>query len=376
MKFSVKKQAKKSNARLTELETSRGSIEGPFFMPIATKGAVKYLTYQDLKALEAQIILSNTYHLLLKPGQELMENFGGLHKMMNWDKPILTDSGGFQVFSLAKIRKLTKDGVEFASHIDGSKVMLTPEKSIEMQMTIGSDIMMVLDVCCELPATKEKLEESLEHTYEWAKRCKEYYQKAQLAEAKQKTSLFGIIQGGIDKDLRMKSVEQISSLDFDGYAIGGLSVGESAEEMYEVLDWVCPALPDDKPRYLMGVGRPENIIEAVKRGIDMFDCVIPTREARHGRLYVVDENIKIEDLMDKKNLAEKDCCFTMNIKSEVFKENFSSINEKSKFEVLRKYSKAYLRHLFYVNEPLAQRLATLNNLEFYLEWMTNIRKSI
>ncbi len=376
MKFTVKKQAKKSKARLTEIETSRGKIEGPFFMPIATKGAVKYLTYQDLKALEAQIILSNTYHLLLKPGQELMENFGGLHKMMNWDKPILTDSGGFQVFSLAKIRKLTKDGVEFASHIDGSKIMLTPEKSIEMQMTIGSDIMMVLDVCCELPATKSKLEESLEHTYEWAKRCKEYYQKAQLAEARHKTSLFGIIQGGIDKDLRMKSVEQITSLDFDGYAIGGLSVGESAEEMYEVLDWVCPALPKDKPRYLMGVGRPENIVEAVKRGIDMFDCVIPTREARHGRLYVVDENIKIEDLMDEKKIAEKDCCFTMNIKSEVFKENFSPINEKSKFEVLKKCSKAYLRHLFVVNEPLAQRLATLNNLEFYLEWMKNIRKSI
>ena len=387
MDFSVKKQSKTSNARLTELKTEHGSISGPFFMPIATKGSVKYLTYEDLKALEAQIVLSNTYHLLLKPGQELMENFEGLHKMMNWNGPILTDSGGFQVFSLAKIRKLSEKGVEFASHIDGSKIMLTPEKSIEMQMAIGSDIMMVLDVCCELPATKEKLEESLDLTYEWGKRCKEFFASAksnrgisdspqQKAASAKKSALFGIIQGGVDKDLRLKSTEQITSIDFDGYAIGGLSVGESAEQMYEVLDCVCPNLPEDKPRYLMGVGKPENIIEAVKRGIDIFDCVIPTREARHGRLYLFKENVDFEKLLDSKEKVDKDFYYAINIKSEPFKQDFSAINENSKFEVLRNYSKAYLRHLFDVHEPLAQRLATLNNLEFYLGLMKQIRSNL
>ncbi|HUT21970.1 MAG TPA: tRNA guanosine(34) transglycosylase Tgt [Candidatus Bipolaricaulota bacterium] len=371
-----KKINQKGKIRLTELETEHGKISGPFFMPIATKGALKHLTYEDLTELQAQIILSNTYHLLLKPGQEIMQNFGGLHKMMKWDKPILTDSGGFQVFSLAKIRKLSEKGVEFSSHIDGSKIMMTPEKSIEMQMTLGSDIMMVLDVCTELPATKKKLEEALELTYEWAKRCKVFYQKAQPAKAVQKSSLFGIIQGGTDKEFRLKSIEQITSLDFDGYAIGGLAVGESAKEMYETLDFVCPKLPEDKPRYLMGVGKPENIVEAVKRGIDMFDCVIPTREARHGRLYLFKENIDFAELLNSSKTADNNFYYALNIKSEPFKEDFSPINPDSKFEVLRNYSKAYLRHLFDVEEPMASRLATLNNLEFYLGLMKKIRESI
>lgn len=371
MEFEIKKQADKSKARLTELKTQRGIIKGPFFMPIATKGAVKYLTYEDLKNLEAQIVLSNTYHLFLKPGQELMEKFGGLHKMMNWTGPILTDSGGFQVFSLAKTRKLSEKGVEFASHIDGSKIMLTPEKSIEMQMSIGSDIMMVLDVCCELPTTRYQLRNSMFLTFEWAKRCKEYFEKENS-----KNTLFGILQGGIEKELRLESAKDITSLEFDGYAIGGLSVGESAAEMYKVLDWVCPELPEDKPRYLMGVGKPENIIESVKRGIDMFDCVIPTREARHGRLYLSKDNVDFKKLLDADSKVDNNFYTAINIKSKPFKEDFSPINKNSRFEVLRNYSKAYLRHLFDVGEPLAQRLATLNNLEFYLELMKKIRTNL
>jgi len=388
MKFKIINKSNQNKARLTELKTENGSISGPFFMPIATKGAVKYLTYEDLEALQAQIVLSNTYHLLLRPGKELTEEFGGLHEMMNWKKPILTDSGGFQIFSLAKIRKLSEKGVEFSSHIDGSKIMLTPEKSIKMQMAIRSDIMMALDVCCELPAEKEKLEESLNLTYEWGKRCKNYFASAESdrglsaflqrkgSSLAKKSALFGIIQGGVDKDLRLKSAEQITSLDFDGYAIGGLSVGESAREMYQVLDWVCPDLPEDKPRYLMGVGKPENIIESVKRGIDMFDCVIPTREARHGRLYLFNEKVNLEKLMNSKVKADREFYYAINAKSEPFKNDFSAINENSGFEVLQNYSKAYLRHLFDVGEPLAQRLATLNNLEFYLELMRKIRKCL
>ncbi|MFZ5365375.1 MAG: tRNA guanosine(34) transglycosylase Tgt [Patescibacteria group bacterium] len=376
MEFQIQRQSKNSKARLTEFKTAHGVISGPFFMPIATKGAVKHLTYEDLAQLEAQIILSNTYHLLLKPGQDLMNNFGGLHEMMKWDGPILTDSGGFQVFSLAKIRKLSEQGVEFASHIDGSKVMLTPEKSVEMQMAVGSDIMMALDVCTELPATKEKLEEALDMTFKWAKKCKRFFTSAGSGRARQKSALFGIVQGGTDKDLRLKSIEQITSIDFEGYAIGGLAVGESHREMYEVLDYACPALPEDKPRYLMGVGKPENIIEAVKRGVDMFDCVIPTREARHGRLYLFKEDIDFKNLMAAKLKADKDFYYAINIKSEPFKEDFSPINSESKFKILRNYSKAYLRHLFDVEEPLAQRLATLNNLEFFLELMKRIRNRL
>lgn len=362
--FKFKKQTNK--VRKGELKTRKGIIKTPFFMPIATKGAIKTISFEDIKELDPQILLSNTYHLMLRPGQKEMEKLGGLHKFMNWSGPILTDSGGFQVFSLAKMRKIRRDGVEFSSHIDGQKHFLSPEDSLDIQMSIGSDIMMVLDECVELPADREYLAKSVSLTSYWAERCKKYLDNKNFPE-KERPLLFGIVQGGLDKDLRLRSAEDLVNLDFDGYAIGGLSVGESEDEMYQVLDYICDALPEDKPRYLMGVGYPHQIVEAVKRGIDMFDCVIPTREARHGRLYFWNKG---KDLLN-----DRDFYRTENIRLEKFKFDQEPINKDSKIELLRTYSKAYLRHLFVTEEPLGQRLATLNNLEFYMELMRRLRKA-
>ncbi|PIR94395.1 tRNA guanosine(34) transglycosylase Tgt [Candidatus Falkowbacteria bacterium CG10_big_fil_rev_8_21_14_0_10_39_11] len=375
MSYKLLKQSKKSKARRGQVKTRRGILETPFFMPIATKASVKSLTFEDLKELEAQIVLSNTYHLMLKPGNKIIKRAGDLHEFMQWDRPILTDSGGFQVFSLSKIRKITEDGVQFRSHIDGSKQFMRPEDSIQIQLDLGSDIIMVLDECVELPAKREYLEKSVDMTTRWAARCKDYFGKSTIRELQgDKAMLFGIVQGGLDKDLRKKSAQGLTAIGFDGYAIGGLSVGESEKDMYEVLDYITDELPKDKPRYLMGVGRPENIINAVKRGVDMFDCVIPTREARHGRLYLW------QPAAEKANydvLANQNRCYRqINIKAEKFAQKFEPINANSRFPVLKKYSKAYLRHLFSVNEPLAIRLATLNNLEFYLNLMKKIRQAI
>ncbi|OGF31919.1 tRNA guanosine(34) transglycosylase Tgt [Candidatus Falkowbacteria bacterium RIFOXYA2_FULL_35_8] len=376
MSFKLLKQSQKSKARRGQLKTRRGIIETPFFMPIATKASVKALTYEDLEQLEAKIVLSNTYHLMLKPGNKLIKKAGGLHQFMNWSKPILTDSGGFQVFSLNKIRKITEDGVEFRSHIDGSKRFMRPEDSIQIQLDLGSDIIMALDECVELPAKKDYLEKSVELTTRWAERCKNYFEKKTLQQPQgDKAKLFGIVQGGLDKKLRIKSVHDLKTIGFDGYAIGGLSVGESEKEMYKTLDYITAELPEDKPRYLMGVGRPENIINAVKRGVDMFDCVIPTREARHGRLYLwSDATVRSPqpDIFNTPRSSYKQ----INIKAEKWSQDFSPINIDSRFPVLKKYSKAYLRHLFSLGEPLSIRLATLNNLEFYLDLMKKIRKSI
>ena len=364
--FKLLKKSKKSQARLGILNTRKGKIKSPFFMPIGTVGAVKTLTYQDLEKLDAQIELSNTYHLMLRPGEDYLKKFGGLHKFMNWKKPILTDSGGFQVFSLAKIRKVKDEGVEFQSHLSGKKYFMTPEKSMDVQLKIGSDIMMVLDECVGNPCKYEIAKDAVERTTKWAERCKKFVDK-KIKKLAKKPMLFGIVQGGLHKDLRVKSAQKLKKIDFDGYAVGGLAVGEAAKEMYKALDWVCPELPEDKARYLMGVGRPEQIVAAVKRGIDMFDCVIPTREARHGRLY---------EFKSKISLNTKNFYKTYNILNQKFKSKKEAINPNSKFEILRKYNKAYLHHLFKIKEPLAIRLATLNNLEFYLGLMSEIRKEI
>ncbi|MFH1667682.1 MAG: tRNA guanosine(34) transglycosylase Tgt [Candidatus Komeilibacteria bacterium] len=370
--WQLKKLSKKSQARLGILKTTHGNIATPFFMPIATKGAVKAIATQDLEKLQVQIILSNTYHQYLRPGLQILNKAKGLHNFINWSGPILTDSGGFQVFSLdaslertginktgkVKVdRRVTNKGVEFRSYLDGSKHMFTPEKVIKIQQTIGSDIMMVLDECVGNPATREAAVQAVERTTLWARQALAAKKKLKIT----KQQLFAIVQGSLYQDLRLQSVQELTAMNFDGFAIGGLAVGENNTEMYKVLDYTVSALPSDKPRYLMGVGYPENIIEAVKRGVDMFDCVIPTREARHGRFYVRKEGWKYK---------------TVNITNAKQAIKFLAINEKSIIPELREYTWAYVHHLFKTGEPLAIRLATLNNIEFYLNWMKDVRQAI
>lgn len=364
--FKLKQQSTKSRARLGALKTAHGNIETPFFMPIATKAAVKNLTVEELKELGAQIILSNTYHLYLQPGTKILDKVGGLHKLMNWSGPILTDSGGFQVFSLSKIRKIKSNGVEFRSHLDGSKHLLTPQKVLKIQESIGSDIAMVLDVCPSSKADRSDVAEAVKLTTKWAKTAKIKNQKLKIK------NLFGIVQGGLYRDLRLKSLTELVQIGFDGYAIGGLAVGETAQEMYQVLDYLVPEMPDNRPRYLMGVGTPENIIEAVKRGVDMFDCVIPTREARHGRLYISKSRKQKIKKAKNQNISELFDYEKINITNAKYKNDLSPINNTN----LKQYSKAYLNHLFKTNEPLALRLASLNNLDFYLGLMFKIRQKI
>jgi queuine tRNA-ribosyltransferase len=355
--FKLLRTSNKSQARLGKLKTAHGTIDTPFFMPIATKGAVKNLTVDEMSDLESQIILSNTYHLYLRPGLDILKKAGGLHKLMNWTGPILTDSGGFQVFSLSNIRKILKGGVEFRSHIDGSKHLLTPKKVLKIQKVIGSDIAMILDVCPSSKASRKEVEAAVETTTNWAMLAKDEIKRKKF----KKQLHFGIVQGGLHQDLRLRSLKELEELNFDGYAVGGLAVGESSTEMYKVLDYLVDEMPDDKPRYLMGVGTPDNIVEAVKRGVDMFDCVIPTREARHGRLY-----------LRKKKGFGKGFYETINITNAKFKKDFKSINNTN----LKQYTKAYLHHLFKTKESLALRLATLNNLEFYLTMMKDLRSEI
>lgn len=368
------KKSKKSLARSGELKTKHGVIKTPFFMPVATQGTVKHITAGEMEKLGAEILLSNTYHLMLKPGEKIIKKYGGLHKFMDWPKPVLTDSGGFQIFSLSdrkkksgeNLVKLTSDGVKFKSYIDGKSFYLTPEKSLQIQSDLGVDIAVCLDECVALPAEKKYLESSVELTTHWAAKTKKYLKKIKS----NKPLLFCVIQGGLDKKLRFKSLNDLAAIGFDGYNIGGLSVGESPREMYGVLDYLVPEMPEDKPRYLMGVGYPENIIEAVKRGVDMFDCVIPTREGRHGRLYFRMKNYELRI----KNLGK--CYKTINIFRSEFEKDFNLINPKSKIPELRNLSLSYLHYLFKINEPLGQRLASLNNLEFYLDLMKEIRINI
>ncbi len=366
--------AKKNTARSGQIKTKNGVIDTPFFMPIATKGTVKNIMPEELESIGAQIILGNTYHLWLRPGDELIAKAGGLHNFMRWDKPILTDSGGFQVFSLgarAKTNfgksgvKITDEGVEFCDPENGTKHFMTPEKSIEIQLNLDSDIIMVFDECPPFPASHKEVEIAVERTTAWAKRCLKYFN--QKTKKIKRPLLFAIVQGGVYEDLRKKSAQALVEIGFDGYAIGGVAVGEPREKMAEILQWVLPILPEDKPRYLMGLGRPEEIVSAVMAGVDMFDCVIPTREGRHGRLFLRKNTKKIIT----NNFYE-----TININNEKFKADFAPVDAKCDCLLCKNYSRAYLRHLFAVKEPLALRLASLHNLKFYLDLMAELKNKI
>jgi len=356
LKLNIDSKDKNSKARAGWFETDHGKVETPIFMPVGTQGTVKAVnqTYLD-DEIKAQIVLSNTYHLYLRPGTEILEAAGGLHKFMNWKKPILTDSGGYQVFSLSELRKLKSDGVEFRSHLDGSKHLFTPEKVIGIQRSIGSDIMMVLDECAPYPCDYDYAKKSVELTSNWAVLNKEAFIKSKpLYDHKQ--FQFGIIQGSIYKDLRDKSANDLLKLDFDSYAIGGLAVGEPTEQMYELVDFTTDFMPPDRPRYLMGVGRPENILESIALGVDMFDCVMPTRNARNANVFTWDG--------------------TLSMRNAKYKDDFKPLDEKCNCYTCRNYSRAYLRHLFIAEEILALELASIHNLYFYLQLVTQARKHI
>ncbi len=356
LKFSVINKDKASKARAGFFETDHGVVETPAFMPVGTQGTVKAVNQDYLeKDINAQIILSNTYHLYLRPGTEVLEKAGGLHKFMNWRKPILTDSGGYQVYSLSSLRKLKEDGVEFRSHLDGSTHFFSPEKVIKIQRSIGSDIMMVLDECTPYPCDYEYAKKSTELTSKWAILNKEAFENTKpLYDHNQ--FLFGIIQGSVYEDLRESSAKDLLQNNFDGYAIGGLAVGEPTEMMYDITNFTTDFMPEDKPRYLMGVGRPENILESIDRGIDMFDCVMPTRNARHGVLFT---NSGVLTLTNAK-----------------FKDDFEKVDENCNCYTCQNYSRAYLRHLFNSGELLALQLASIHNLHFYISMMSEARKRI
>lgn len=348
--YELIKKDSRTKARRGRVNTPHGPIETPVFMPVGTAGTVKAMKPEEVRDMGAQIILGNTYHLYLRPGHEVVKAAGGLHKFMNWERAILTDSGGFQVFSLGAMRKISEEGVEFRSHIDGSKHMLSPEKSMEIQNALGSDIMMAFDECAPYPADRNYVKNSLERTTRWLKRCKEYHKNTE------QQSLFGIMQGGMYKDLRKQSAEEIVELDLPGYAIGGLSVGEPKEIMYEVMDDCVDYLPADKPRYLMGVGSPDCLFEGVERGIDMFDCVLPTRIARHGMAMTSQRRV--------------------NIKNAKYERDFTPLDPNCDCYTCRNYSKAYLRHLFKSDEILSSMLMTTHNLHFLVNTMAGIRKAI
>ncbi|RBP46612.1 tRNA guanosine(34) transglycosylase Tgt [Garciella nitratireducens] len=350
IKFEVIKEEKYTGARLGKLYTPHGVIDTPIFMPVGTQATVKTMTPEELKEIETQIILSNTYHLYLRPGHELVKEAGGLHQFMHWNGPILTDSGGFQVFSLSSLRNITEEGVTFRSHLNGSKHFIGPEKAIEIQNALGSDIIMAFDECTPYPSNYEYVKNSLERTIRWAKRCK----KAHKKESEQ--ALFGIIQGGTYQDLREQSVKEMLELDFPGYSIGGLSVGEPKDLMYQVLDYTIPLMPKNKPRYLMGVGSPDALIEGVIRGIDMFDCVLQTRIARNGTAMTSMGKIVI--------------------KNATYERDFSPLDPNCHCYTCQNYSRAYLRHLFKTKEILGLRLTTYHNLYFTLQLMKNIRQAI
>ncbi len=349
MNFEIQKKDPSSRARLGICHTPHGSFQTPAFMPVGTQATVKGMTPEELEGLGAEIILANTYHLYLRPGHERVRRFGGLHPFMHWSRPLLTDSGGFQVFSLNSLAKVSRDGVEFQSHLDGSRHFLDPEKAIEIQQALGADLIMCRDECTSYPATHEAAEQSLRITLEWARRCKEVHRVSEQA-------LFGIVQGGMYSDLRERSAEALRQIGFDGYAIGGLSVGEDKDTMFRVVAHTTPLLPEDRPRYLMGVGLVEDILEAVRQGVDMFDCVLPTRNARNGALFsrvgkIIIKNAKYAD--DPLPLDPGCSCYTC-----------------------RNFSRAYLRHLFLAEEILALRLNTIHNLHFYLQFMRDLRQAL
>ncbi len=344
--------AKSPAGRRGKITTASGVIDTPVFFPVGTGGAMRGITLEDLRALGSQVLLCNTYHLHLQPGENVIEEAGGLHSFIGWDWPILTDSGGFQVFSLEKIREITEDGVHFQSHIDGRPLFLGPEEAMTIQHTLGSDIIMCFDECPPSTAPRRKQIEAVDRTLKWAAHCKRVHERL-----KNEQLLFGIIQGGLERDLRQRCAEELIAIGFDGYAIGGLAVGETESEMYDVLDLVCPLLPKDKPRYLMGVGRIEQHKQSVARGIDMFDCVMPMREARHGKIYITDGT-------------------TINIKNSEYMHDHSVIDPLSRSALSRTHFKSYLSYLFRAGERSSETIACMQNLAVVLEAMNRLRKQL
>ncbi|MBL0309124.1 MAG: tRNA guanosine(34) transglycosylase Tgt [Bacteroidetes bacterium] len=356
MKFSLIAKDPGTKARAGEITTDHGQIETPIFMPVGTLGAVKAVHIHELKEfVGAQIILGNTYHLYLRPGTEVIEKAGGLHKFNNWDGPILTDSGGYQVHSLSEIRKIREEGVEFRSHIDGSKHFFSPEGVMDIQRKIGADIIMAFDECTPYPCDMDYAKKSMHLTHRWLERCIGRYRETECPYGYEQT-LFPIVQGSVYRDLRKESAEFIASMGMDGNAIGGLSVGEPDDEMYEMTELVCDILPKEKPRYLMGVGTPANILEGIALGVDMFDCVMPTRNARNGMLFT------------KQGI--------INIKNEKWKDDFSPIDEQSDCAMMRNHSKAFVRHLVHTGEMLGAQIASINNLSLYLWLVKEARRKI
>lgn len=348
-RFEVLNKDPGSAARLGRIQTPHGTIETPVFMPVGTQATVKTLTPEELREVGAEIILSNTYHLYLRPGYELVAEAGGLHAFMNWNRPVLTDSGGFQVFSLAPLRKITEEGVKFRSHIDGSEHFLGPERATQIQNALGADIIMAFDECPPYPVELDYAKRSLERTTRWAARCKEAHGRLDQA-------LFGIVQGSVFPELREQSAREITDLDFPGYAIGGLSVGEPKPIMYSILDVTVPLLPGGKPRYLMGVGSPDDLVEGVRRGIDMFDCVLPTRIARHGTVFIPGGKLVVRNAK--------------------YARDFAPIDETCDCYTCRNYTRAYIRHLLKAGELLGLRLCTIHNVRFLVRMMQEMRKAI
>ncbi len=352
LRFDIEARDPACAARVGALTLPHGRVETPIFMPVGTQGSVKALSQEDLREIDAQIILGNAYHLYLRPGTDILAAAGGLHRFMNWDRPILTDSGGFQIFSLASLNKITDEGMAFQSHIDGSRHFMTPEKAVDVQIAIGSDIMMCFDECTSYPATREAAAKSMRMTHAWAERCRQRWVEREAADQ----SLFGIVQGSVFEDLRAESAGVLAAMDFPGYAIGGVSVGEAKEEIRHVVEWTTPLLPEGKPRYLMGVGPPEDMLHAIEQGIDMFDCVMPTRNARNGSLFTSRGKL--------------------NIRNQRFMTDFSPLDPECGCPVCRTYTRAYLAHLYRAGEILALRLNTLHNLFFMLELAANVRSAI
>jgi len=350
IRYELIKTCKQTGARLGKVYTPHGCFDTPVFMPVGTQATVKGMSPDELKEIDARIILSNTYHLYMRPGNDIIREAGGLHSFMSWDRPILTDSGGFQVFSLSDLRDIKEEGVTFKSHIDGSKHMFTPESATKIQNDLGADIIMAFDECIPYPCEYDYAKKSMERTGRWAKRCKETHTSTE------KQALFGIVQGGIYKDLRKESAEMLVDLDFPGYAIGGLSVGEPAENMYEMLECTVPYLPSEKPRYLMGVGSPDYLIDGVIRGIDMFDCVLPTRIGRNGTVLTSRGRIIVRDAK--------------------YARDFTPLDPECDCYACRNFTRAYIRHLLKAREVLGIRLTTWHNLKFLLDLMKSIRQAI
>jgi len=355
LEFKLVQKDSHSKARAGTIRTDHGTINTPVFMPVGTRGSVKAVEQRELLQMNAQIILGNTYHLFQRPGIEVLQKFGGLHSFISWPRPILTDSGGFQILSLSELRKLSQEGVEFRSHIDGSYYFFTPEKIIEVERQIGADIIMVLDECAPFPSEREYVSNSIDLTYRWAMRCREAFAGSPpLYNYDQ--SLFGIVQGGIFLDMREKSAKELVAAEFDGYAIGGLAVGEPINELYHVTDLVTDLLPENKPRYLMGVGTPQNLLESIERGVDMFDCVMPTRNGRNGQAFTLRG--------------------TINIKNAVYKIDESPLCEECDCYACKNFSRAYVRHLFNVDEILGLQLVSLHNLRFFINLLERTRLAV